>query len=204
MKSINLGLLVSVVLFSVSGFFSCRPAGSKEAEAGNRTLQTIFERKSVRNFTSRKASPELLDTLVRAGMAAPTGRDIRPWEFIIITNRSTLDTLAALLPYAKMLSEAPAAIVVCGREDKENGGSSYWYLDCSAATENILLAAEALGLGAVWTAAYPYEDRMQAVEKVLDMPQGIRPLNVIPVGYPRGSQTPKVKYDPSRIHRDRW
>lgn len=195
-------LVLSFVVASC--FVSCGPAGQHNSPEGNAVLQTIFQRKSVRDFLPKKVSREILDTLVRAGMAAPTGRDIRPWEFVVVTERILLDTLARVLPYAAMLAEAPAAIVVCGRTDVTAGGSSYWYLDCSAAAENILLAAESLGLGAVWTATYPYEDRMQAVAGILELPDEVLSLNVIPVGYPRGEQTPKEKYDSSRIHRNKW
>ena len=94
-----------------------------------------------------------------AAMSAPSGRDRRPWEFVVVTERPALDSLAAALPYAKMLTAAPCAIVVCGAPECQ----SYWYLDCSAAAQNVLLAAQSLGLGAVWTAAYPYEERMSAV-----------------------------------------
>ena len=105
-------------------------------------------------------------------MAAPSGKDVRPWEFIVVSDRAKLDSMAAALPYAKMLTQARNAIIVCG----DSVRSSYWYLDCSAAAQNILLAAESLGLGAVWTAAYPYEDRMQVVRKYINLPDNILPL----------------------------
>lgn len=138
--------------------------------------------------------------LLKAGMAAPSGRDLRPWELIVIQNRSTLDSMAAELPYAKMLNKAPMAIIVCGDSIR----SSYWYLDCSAVSENILLAAESLGLGAVWTAAYPYEDRISTVRKYTNIPENIIPLCVIPVGYPNGTQSPKNKFDEKKIHYEKF
>ena len=133
-------------------------------------------------------------------MAAPSGRDLRPWELIVIQNRSTLDSMAAELPYAKMLNKAPMAIIVCGDSIR----SSYWYLDCSAVSENILLAAESLELGAVWTAAYPYEDRINTVRKYTNIPENIIPLCVIPIGYPNGSQSPKNKFDEKKIHYEKF
>ena len=139
---------------------------------------------------------EKIEVLLKAGMAAPSGKDVRPWELIVIDDREVLDSMAAVLPYAKMLKEAPMAIVVCGDTTK----SSYWYLDCSAAAQNILLAAESLGLGAVWTAAYPYEDRMEVVRKYIALPENILPLCVIPFGYPAVQQQPKQKYDEKKIH----
>lgn len=163
-------------------------------------LENIFSRKSVRKFLAQPVEEEKVQLLLKAGMSGPSGKDTRPWEFIVVDSRIILDSLAAALPYAKMLKDAPMAIIVCGDTTK----SSYWYLDCSAAAENILLAAEALGLGGVWTAAYPYEDRMQAVKKYTGIPDHISSLCVIPVGYPAGPQHPKDKWDASRIHRNQW
>lgn len=114
--------------------------------------------------------------------------------------RVALDSMAAALPYAKMLTQARYAIVVCG----DVAQSSYWYLDCSAAAQNILLAAEAQGLGAVWTAAYPYEDRIRVVRKYTELPGNIVPLCVIPFGYPVTAQEPKQKFDEKKIHYDKF
>ena len=138
--------------------------------------------------------------MLRAGMAAPSGKDTRPWEFVLVTERASLDSMAATLPYAKMLAQARYAIVVCG----DSARSSYWYLDCSAAAQNILLAAEAQGLGAVWTAAYPYEDRMEVVRKYTALPENVLPLCVIPFGYPSTEQQPKQKFDENKIHYNRY
>ncbi len=180
-------------------FCSCQDKKSSGKEA-NIVYENIMNRKSVRNYTPQPVKKELLDTLVRAGMAAPTSRDIRPWEFIIITDNEILQSLGEKLPFAKMLKETKQAIVVCGDSIK----SDAWVQDCSAATENILLAAESLGLGAVWTAAFPYPDRIKAVSETLKLPANIIPLCVIPLGYPAGKNTPKNKYNPSVIHYNVW
>ena len=129
-------------------------------------------------------------------MAAPSGKDTRPWHFVVINDRARLDSMAAELGNAKMLAKAPMAIVICG----DSTVSSYWYLDCSLAGENLLLAAEALGLGAVWTAAFPYEDRMEVVRRHVNLPENILPLCVIPIGYPAGDNRPKEKFNAERIH----
>lgn len=163
---------------------------------GNVALDNIFERKSVRTYLDKEVEKEKIDLMLRAGMAAPTGKNIQPWEFVVVTDRAKLDSMAAALPYAKMLAQARNAIVVCG----DSARSSYWYLDCSAAAQNILLAAESLGLGAVWTAAYPYDDRMQVVRKYINLPRNILPLCVIPFGYPVGNEKPKQKFDEKKIH----
>lgn len=171
----------------------------------NNTVKTIFERKSVRSFENKVLSKEQLELIVKAGMAAPSARNLQPWAFIIITDRNTLNTLADRLPYAKMLHEASAAIVVCGVP--ENAGDSpegYWVQDCSAATQNILLAIESMGLGAVWTGVYPRSERIDVVRNVLSIPQNVFPLNVIPVGYPKGENRPKDKFKPENIRREKW
>lgn len=167
---------------------------------GNAALDNIFERKSVRSYLDKEVEKEKIDLMLRAGMAAPTGKNIQPWEFVVVTDRARLDSMAAALPYAKMLAKARNAIVVCG----DSARSSYWYLDCSAAAQNILLAAESLGLGAVWTAAYPYEDRMQAVRKYINLPRNILPLCVIPLGYPAANEKPKQKFDEKKIHYNQY
>lgn len=139
-------------------------------------------------------------TVAARAMSAPSGKDQRPWEFVVVNERPILDSLAAALPYAKMLAQAPCAVIVCGSPAR----SSYWYLDCSAAAENVLLAAHSLGLGGVWTAAYPYAERMEAVRSNLALPEGILPLCVIPIGYPAAVGEPKRKFDAGRIHYNGW
>lgn len=167
----------------------------------NETLEVIHNRKSVRHFTDQPVSKEQIHTLLKAGMAAPTAVNRQPWVFYVVRERAVLDTLSQQLPYAKMLTQAQAAIVVCG--DMEKAGNlkdkGYWVQDCCAATENILLAAESMGLGAVWTASYPYDDRTEVVIKALNLPANHVPLNVIPIGYPTGEDVPKNKWKPENI-----
>jgi nitroreductase len=162
----------------------------------------IHQRKSVRQYLEHPVPAEKIETMLRAAMAAPTARNIQPWQFYVITNRKVLDQLAAELPYAKMLNEAPLAIVVAGDTQKGNPNEEQifnWALDCSAATQNLLLAAEALGLGAVWTGVYPYKARVVAVSKALELPPHIIPLNVIPIGYPLMDDQPKDKWDAEKV-----
>ncbi len=166
----------------------------------------IFNRKSVRKFTDKVVERKDLELILKAGMAAPTAVDRRPWAFVAVTDRAVLNALADKLPYAKMLYQATAAIVVLGDLDKTlpGEGQAYWIQDCSAVTQNILLAVEALGLGAVWTATYPGKDREAAVREVLGLPLNVIPLNVIPIGYPDGDPKPKDKWDPTIIHWEKW
>ena len=168
-------------------------------------LTIIHSRKSVRNFTGQDVSKELLDKIVRAGMAAPTAVNKQPWSFVVVTDRKTLDSLKDGLPHAKMLDKAGAAIIVCAIPEKAfEKKVEYAVIDSTCASENILLAAEALGLGAVWTAAYPYQDRMGFVRKTLNIPDDVIPLNVIPIGYPTGVDKPKDKFKPENIHWEKW
>ena len=195
-------VFVWTVLMGMLAVVSCRQATDGASPSDSETvMRNILQRKSVRNYQmNRPIETEKVENMLRAGMAAPSGKDRRPWEFIVVNERDLLDSLGANLPYAKMLASAPMAIVVCADETK----SDYWYLDCSAAAENILLAAEAQGLGAVWTATYPYKERMEVVSRVLQTPSQVKSLCVIPVGYPAGEQLPKDKWDESRIHYNKW
>jgi len=170
------------------------------------TLTAIHSRRSVRHYTGQPVSKKDLETLVKAGMAAPTAMDKRPWAFVIVTDEAILKKLAEGLPYSKMIVQAKSAIVVCGVMTKAGWGEAreFWVQDCSAASQNILLAAEAMGLGAVWTGMYPSHQRVEYVQKVLGIPREVIPLNVIAVGLPTGEDRPKDKFDPTNIHWEKW
>lgn len=178
---------------------------AKEEAKMKDTFSVIHARKSVRNFTGAPVSNADLDKIIEAGMAAPTAANMQPWSFIVITERKILDDLASRLPNAKMLTKAGAAIIVCTEPDKANGKSKdLAIIDASLAGENILLAIEALDLGGVWTAAYPYADRMKHVKTVLKIPEEVIPLNVIAIGIPAGHDKPKDKYKKEKIHWGKW
>lgn len=182
------------------------PSFLPEFSKANQTLETIYNRKSVRNFTGEKVSRQHLTELVRSGMAAPTAVDKRPWAFIAIDDRATLDKLADVLPYAQMLRQTTAAIVVCGDLQKAlpDDAQAYWVQDCSAATQNILLAAESMGLGAVWTGVHPITDREELVKQKLGLPAHVIPLNVIAIGHPTGIDKPKDKWNPELLRWNSW
>ncbi len=200
------GLIIGLLMVTLVSFVPDSFAQQKEG-AGTvpDALTVIHSRKSVRNFTGEPVNREMLEKIVRAGMAAPTAVNMQPWSFVIVTDRKTLDTLRDGLPYAKMLGKAGAAIVVCAIPEKAfEKKTEFAVIDSTCAGENILLATEALGLGAVWTAAYPYQDRMDVVRKALDIPADIIPLNVIPVGHPTGTDQPKNKFKAENIHWEKW
>ncbi|MCK5805144.1 MAG: nitroreductase family protein [Lentisphaeria bacterium] len=169
-------------------------------------LAVIHRRKSVRSYTGDPVGREALETLLRAGMAAPTSANTQPWAFIVVTDPQKLRALASGLEYGKMLSDAAAAIVVCGVPDNALRGPSkeMWVLDCSTASQNILLAAESIGLGAVWVGVYPLEDRIRHVRKVLQVPARVVPLNVISIGHPTGVEEPRDKWDQGKVHWGEW
>lgn len=186
---------------------------SGAVSAQNPVLKNIHARKSVRDYKVNpdgSAVPVSIDTLemiVRAGMAAPSAMNKQPWEFYIVTKKGIgtgatdpMNIMAEKLPYAKMLKTAGAAIVVIGNPEMGN----LWQHDCAAAAQNILLAIEALGLGGVWTAAYPYQERADAIKQALGIPDPYMPLCIIPLGYPAGVTNPKDKWKPEKVHYNKW
>jgi len=174
-------------------------------QTAKETLKVIHNRKSVRHFKAGEVSSENIEILLKAGMAAPSAVNSQPWEFIVLKNRKVLDEIADKLPYSKMLFQATAAIVVCAvKKQAHHQLEEFAIIDASLVSENILLAAESLGLGAIWTAAYPYEDRQNIVRKALNIPDDIIPLNVIPIGFPTGEDIPKEKFNENKIHWEKW
>ncbi len=194
-KNIFLLVFISIALLS------CNSNKSGEASAKNETIETIMNRKSVRTYLDKGVEKEKIETIIKAGMAAPSGKDARPWELIVLNDKVLIDKLGDSLPYTKMLKQVRNAIVVCGDTAKS---PDMWDHDCSAVCENILLAAEALKLGAVWSAMYPFQDRIDLLRHELNLPENIVPLAIIPIGYPSGNQTIKDKYDPSKVHWNKY
>ena len=167
----------------------------------NETLANILSRVSIRKYSDREISAEYMSNLLKAAMAAPSSKDRRPWHFVAISDKAVLTALGERLQNAPCLKDANKAVVVCGDVELSD---NCWFLDCSAATQNILLAAHSMGIGAVWTAAYPYEDRMAVISETLALPENIKALAVIPLGYPADENKAKDKFDEARIHVDRW
>jgi len=166
-------------------------------------MEAILTRRSIRRYTPQPVPSALISQVLEAAMSAPSAGNEQPWQFVVITDRRILDEIPRLHPYADMLKEASAAILVCGDLRLEKYGG-YWVQDCSAATENLLLAAHANGLGAVWVGIYPKEDRVGRIRKLLGLPEQVIPLCVIPLGYP-GERVPRVdRYDASRVHHNGW
>ena len=168
---------------------------------GREFIQTIFARRSIRKYTVEPVSETDIKTLLEAAMAAPSASNRKPWQFVVVTERQTLDRLAEVHPHGKMLFEATLCIAVCGDLTEME---RFWVQDCSAATENLLLTATALGLGAVWLGVYPREEWVAAVRQVLGIPETIVPLNLISIGHSAEEKEPRTQYDEVRVHRERW
>lgn len=165
-------------------------------------MEAIFTRRSIRKYTREPVPESLVKELLQAAMAAPSARNEQPWHFIVVTDHRLMDEIPKFDPFAKMLPEAPLAIVVCG--DTTPLSDTYWIQDCSAATENILLAARAKGLGAVWLGIYPNEARYKEVQKLFGIPEKVIPLGIISLGYPAEEKPPSNRFNAERVHKERW
>lgn len=194
-------LVLSVRLASDKATVDKSADAQQSVNAEQAVLDNIATRTSIRDYEARPVEKEKIEKMLRAAMAAPTAMNKQPWHFVVVDQRNVLDALAGANPYAKMLKKAPLAIVVCGNTDKmiEGGGRDFWIQDASAATENLLLAAHAMGLGAVWTGAYPSEERCISISKVLSLSDNLIPLNMIVVGYPAEHPQPKQKFKEENI-----
>ena len=160
-----------------------------------------MSRASCRVFQHKEVEKETIETLLRAAMAAPSALNAQPWHFIVIHDQGQLSSLSVASPYTGLLADAPLAIAVCGDITKKAPGDEgiYWSQDACAATENILLAAHAMGLGATWTGSYPIEARYKLAQKVLSLPDNLIPVSIIAIGYPAVTVAPKDKWNPNNV-----
>lgn len=167
------------------------------------TLEAIHTRRSIRKYTDRPVPRELVTELLRAAMSAPSAVNAQPWIFIVIDDRKLLDEVPTFSPYAGMCREAPLAILVCGDTTLEKV-PGYWVQDCSAATQNLLLAAHDAGLGAVWTGIYPMKDRVEGFRRAFGLPEHVIPLAFVPLGYPDQKPGPQDRFDKTKIYHNRY
>lgn len=163
----------------------------------------IFTRRSVRSYTDAPVSEEDIRALLEAAMAAPSAGNSQPWQFVVIDDKAVLAQIPAINPYAAMAKSAPLGILVCGDTNVEKY-PGFWPQDCSAAIQNMLLAAVGRGLGAVWTGIHPLEDRCESFARLLNLPSGIVPLGLIVIGHPKEEQKSKSRFNADKIHRNRW
>lgn len=208
MKIMNLKTLIMAAIITASaaltGCCDKQQNGNCDKQCCNAkiALENIATRVSVRSYQDKSVDNETIEQLLRAGMAAPTAMNRQPWHFVVVNDPEILKDLVRLRNGAT----APLAIVVCGNMDKaiEGLAREFWVQDCSAASENILLAANALGLGSVWTGVYPMEERCNQVREILNLPENLIPLNVLVIGYPDGENQPKDKWKEENISWNRF
>ncbi len=182
-------------------------SGSKDSAAAmsdsQAALENIMTRASVREYTDSVVPDSVVEKILRAGMAAPTAANRQPWHFFVIENQAVKDSIASAFKYAKMVSGSAFDVVVCGNTNLIFTGDTpvrgNWVLDCSAATENMLLAAHALGIGGVWCGIYPEDDRVADLTRILSLPDTLVPLNVVSFGYPKKTVVPKDKWDATKV-----
>lgn len=209
---IAMALLLSVGTGAALAQDCCEQKGESEKKTccGEQTacgenkkdaLEVVMTRTSVRKFTDEKVKPCCVEKMLRAAMAAPTAANKQPWHFVVVDDKAVLNELAGQGRRGDMLRNAPLAIVVCGDMTKalEGKGQEYWIQDTSAATENLLLAAHAMGLGAVWTGQYPMDDRYKQTQQALGLPETVVPLCIVIIGHPAEQPTPKDKWNPSNV-----
>jgi nitroreductase len=167
------------------------------------TLETIQTRRSIRKYQEKHVPEELIQKLLAAAMQAPSARNQQPWQFVVIDNRDTLAKIPEFMPNAAMAAEAPLAILVCGDLSLEKS-EGYWVVDCAAATQNMLLAAHALGLGAVWCGVYPRVTRMEGLRRSLGLPENVVAHSLVVLGYAAEQVQPQDRYRPERVRRNQW
>lgn len=167
------------------------------------TLEAIFTRRSIRKFSDRQIQESDINRLLKAGMYAPSANNSQPWHFVVINERELLDRIPTFHPWSKMCFQAPLAIVVCAYVP---AGKKFdlWVQDCSAATQNILLAAHAIGLGGVWLGVYPREERIAGVRDLLGLPEEVHPVSIVVLGYPNEQPETPERFDLAKVHFNQW
>lgn len=167
------------------------------------TLDAIFNRRSIRHYIPGKITPADLETILRAGMYAPSAVNKQPWHFVVIRERETMQQIMEFHPYASMLKQADTAILVCWDANLQHD-EGYGPVDCSAATENMLLAAHSLGIGSVWVGIYPRQPRMDAMHDLFSLPSNIHAFSLISLGYPGEKKSMPARFNTERIHYEQW
>ncbi|MFQ5819299.1 MAG: nitroreductase family protein [Candidatus Heimdallarchaeota archaeon] len=166
-------------------------------------MDVILSRRSIRKYTKQLIPDQTIKELLKAAMSAPCAGNKQSWHFIVINNHQILDEIPKFHPYSQMVKEASVGIVVCGDlqlEDREG----VLVQNCSAATENILIAVQSKGLGAVWLCFYPIEERIRGIRNLLGLPEHIIPITLVPIGYPAEQKPRANRYNETKIHYNRW
>lgn len=164
-------------------------------------LELIFRRRSIRRYTAAMPDKHTIKLLLKAGMAAPSANNIRPWHFYVLRNRERINALREFHPHASMTAQSPLVVVICGDLQRQPH-PGYIVQDCSAATQNILLAATTLGLGGVWLGLYPREARMEGISKLLNLPEHMMPVSMVALGFPDENKPPHDEWYPAQVHEE--
>ncbi|HHU18379.1 MAG TPA: nitroreductase family protein [Clostridiales bacterium] len=167
-------------------------------------MNALFKRRSIRKYIDKEVSDADLELLLKAAMCAPSAGNEQPWEFIVVRDREIMKRVSEFHPYSKMLHQASAAIVVCGNRSRQVYDRDYWQLDCSAATQNILIQATDMKIGSVWLAVYPEPDRIKGAKKLFGLPEEVIPLAIVSLGYPQEEKKMADRFKQERIHYNIW
>ena len=167
------------------------------------TMENILNRRSIRKYTNEKISEEKIEKILKAAMYAPSAMNYQPWHFIVIDKREAIDQIFNINPHADMVKGAQLAIIVCG-DLKLEMNIDYLVQDCSAATQNALLAIHELGLGAVWVSSYPNKETVEGIRKYYELPENIVPISIVSLGHPAEKVTTEDRFNKSRIHNNKW
>jgi nitroreductase len=170
-------------------------------------LNMIVSRRSIRQYSARPVEEQVIEQILRAAMNAPSANNQQPWQFIVVTKREKMVEITKFHPWSKMLLNAPVAILVVADLDRvvsKGDMQDTWIQDCSAATQNALLAAHAQGVGGVWLGLYPDDRRVENVRKLFNIPEGKVPFSIVSLGYPAEQPRVRDRYDLNRVHREQW
>lgn len=216
MKKIILSLLGFVMAASITSCTTQNETSYQSKSNAEVVMENILNRKSVRHFVADSISDDVMENLLRAAMSAPTGMNVQPWHIIVLKDTSRYDEIFGNNFNMRMYKESSAVVIFCAdttvtRPPRDNPDApavttpnSIWRDDMGACTENFLLAVEAHGLGACWTACYPYPERMNPIREALNIPDNFVPYSVVPVGTPAGDEKPKDKWKPEKVHYENW
>ncbi len=166
-------------------------------------FEAIFTRRSIRKFLDKAVSDADVTRLLEAAMAAPSAGNAQAWRFIVIRKQEHRDAIAKHHPYAQMAKQAPVCIAVCADVTAEKY-AGFWPQDCSAAIQNMLLAARALGIGTVWTGIHPVEERASALKSYFKLPDHVEMLGIVVCGYPDQAFKQRETYDASKVYEEMW
>ncbi len=205
-SSFLITLLAVALVFVTYKWVESTPDEPVVTETASTTIEDIMTRTSVRSYSDRKVDSLTVDTLLRAAMAAPTAGNKQPWRFVVITDTVSLNYISENFGSMKMAAQAQLAIIMCGdvTATYDGEGREYWVEDVSAATENLLLAAHAVGLGAVWCGVYPLSERVEKFAALVKTPENIVPMACVCIGYPAAETTPKDKWQPDYVRYNTW